>query len=334
MTPNRSVVSGSRVPPTKSSKPHQGGDKQRAQDPNIANPRLLVNRPCIYERHLPGGAYITAHIQRLQHGYYSSKALSDTDYDHVDFFAVDFVFHCPNTQSHRFKSATIRASVHAPPRQIPSSPPHYPDDFPSGSPRFLMHAPHLIYGAVSPETLQWTFSLAGSLGVSEPPVSANFMPSGSMYGSYRHYEMMKIQGSSRTLRSRHSRALDIENGQVVWTLEENNLQKSGLPREFTFAVLIQKPGSDTKLGLTLDIDPVVQSWFGTYPRWWISQPRFLAVKTKVDFRHQIGQRFEPVSVSSRGRGFNFADLVSSFDAYVNMPGRKFSTSVCSPYVEF
>lgn len=291
-------------------------DDNRDKDPNLANPRLLVNRACVYERHLPGDAYITAHVQRLQHGYYSCPAVSDRDFEHVDFLAVNFVLHSPNTLAHRFMAATIRASVSGNRKAAPSNQ--------TQQPRFLMHAPHLIYGAVSPETLQWDFGLAGNLGVSEFPVSASLMPSGGMRGRYRRYEMMRIQGSARTLKSPHGGQFDVESGEIVWSLEENSLQKSGLPREFTFAMLVQKPRAESRVQFSLDIDPVIQSWYGNYPRWWLSLSRYQPVQRKsVDFRREIGQRFEPL----QGEKFNFATLESSFDEYVHMPGRKYTSGV-------
>lgn len=289
----------------------------------MANPRLLVNRACIYERPLPGDAYITAHVQRLQHGYYSSSSVSDKDAEHVDFLAIGFALHSPHTLTHRFKSATIRAAVHGA-REVSTSV-HYPYGYPPGNPRFLMHAPHLIYGTVSPETMQWTFSLAGSLGISEPPVMASVIPSGSVNSLYRRYEMMRIQGSVRTLKSARGAEFDIEAGEIVWSLEENNLQRSGLPREFTFVMLIQKPAANSRITLSIDIDPVIQAYCGNYPSWYLSLPAYRPKSRRgVDFRQEIGQRFEPVDVK---RGFNFAALVSSFDDYIAMPGRKYSHSV-------
>lgn len=295
------------------------GNSEVIADPNIANPRLLTNRACIYERRLPGGAYITAHVQRLQHGFYASSAVSDHDADHVDFLGISFVFHSPNTMTHRFKAATIRAAVHRsgdkPARRTRGS-----------HPRFLKHAPHLLYGAMSPETLQWNYSLAGSIGVAQLPLMASLSPSGGMNGRYRRYEMMRIQGSARSLASaRGGHRVDVEAGAVVWTLEENSLQRSGLPREFTFAVLIQKPRADSRPRLTLDIDPVLQLGCLTYPGWWLALPQYQpAPRRPLDFRAPVGQRFEPVTSA---RGFNFATLESSFDDYVHMPGRKFSSMV-------
>ncbi|EAW15756.1 uncharacterized protein NFIA_051010 [Aspergillus fischeri NRRL 181] len=300
-------------------------EPQIPADPNLANPRLLLNGACIYERQLPGDAYITAHVQRLQHGFYSSPAVSDKDYDHVDFLGINFVFHSPNTLAHRFKAATIRASVQGT-RHVASSD-HYPNGYPPGNPRFLMHAPHLIYGAISPETLQWNYSLTGSLGVVDLPVMASLSPTGGINGRYRRYEMMRIQGSVRTLKSPRGRKFDIEAGEIVWSLEENSLQRSGLPREFTFAMLIQKPRADSRIVFSLDIEPTLQSWYGSYPDWWLSLPKYQPQRRRpVDFRSEVGQRFEPVASK---KGFNFATLESSFDDYVSMPGKRLASVIPS-----
>lgn len=140
--------------------------------------------------------------------------------------------------------------------------------------------------------------------------------------------MMRIQGSVRSLRSPRGRQYDVEAGEIVWSLEENTLQRSGLPREFTFAMLIQKPRADSRISFSLDIDPVLQCWFGNYPSWMFLLPSYRAVPRRpVDFRVESGQRFEPATSE---RGFNFAQLESSFDDYVHMPGRKFASSVCFP----
>ncbi|OQD86188.1 hypothetical protein PENANT_c008G04939 [Penicillium antarcticum] len=300
--------------------------EKKPPDPNKANPRLLINRACIYERRLPGDAYITAHVERLQHGHYSSASVSDKDAEHVDFLAIGFVFHSPHTLSHRFKSASIKVAVRG--AQEMSRPPLYPHGYPPGNPRFLMHAPRLIYGTVSPETMEWTFSLAGSLGISEMPVSASVIPSGSFNSRYRRYEMMRIQGSARTLKSQQGPSLDVEAGEIVWSMEENNLQKSGLPREFTFVMLIQKPTVDSRLALSIEVEPVIDVWFGSYPSWMLGMSAYKpASRRGVDFRQEVGQRFEPVDPV---RGFNFAALESQFDDYIAMPGRNFSRQMQIP----
>ncbi|OQE43351.1 hypothetical protein PENCOP_c003G07142 [Penicillium coprophilum] len=301
--------------------------KEKEQpDPNMANPRLLINRALIYERRLPGDAYITAHVQRLQHGYYSTNVVSDENAEHVDFLALAFTFHSPHTITHRIKSATISVSIHGN-RDISSSK-LYPYGNPPGNPHFLMHAPHLIYGTVSPETMEWTFSLAGSLGISELPVSASVIPSGSVNGRYKRYEMMRIQGSARTLKNPSGPEFNVEAGKIVWSMEENNVQRSGLPREFTFVMLIQKPAANSKISLSIDVDPVIDAMIGSYPSLMLKLPEYQPLpRRSVNFQQEIGQRFEPADAV---RGFNFAELGSMFDEYIAMPGRKFSRQIQIP----
>lgn len=260
------IITSTEVPPQQPVPDTGNKPKERAaaSDPNIPDHRLNVNRPCIYERRLPGNAYITAHVQRLQHGYYSTDAVSDRDIDNVDFLAVSFVFHSPDTLSHRFKAATIRASLHHPThsyttnRQSSSS--SRSRQHRTNHPRFLMHAPHLLYGSVSPETLQWSYSLAGTLGIAQLPLIASLSPAAGLNGRFSRYEMMRIQGSVRTLDGAAA-------SQIVWTLEENTLQRSGLPREFTFAMLIAKPAPESRVQFVLEIEPILQCWFGSYPGW-------------------------------------------------------------------
>ncbi|KAJ5831352.1 uncharacterized protein N7525_009605 [Penicillium rubens] len=311
---SRSLTPICSVPPVKEKEP---------PDPNKADPRLTLNRALIYERRLPGDAYITGHVQRLQHGYYSNDAVSDEDAKHVDFLAIAFTFHSPHTTTHRIKSATISVSVHG--NRDLSSSKLYPHGYPPGNPRFLMHAPHLIYGSVSPETMEWTFSLAGSLGISEMPVSASVIPSGSLNGRYKRYEMMRIQGSARTLKHPAGREFDVQAGKIVWSMEENNVQRSGLPREFTFVMLVQKPSTNSKISLSIDVDPVIDAMIGSYPSLLLKLPEYQPLPRRgVNFQQEVGQRFEPVDPV---RGFNFAELGSMFDEYIAMPGRKFSRQI-------
>ncbi|KAL4899654.1 hypothetical protein BDW74DRAFT_108004 [Aspergillus multicolor] len=307
--------------------------KQEPCDPNIPDHRLSVNRPCIYERHLPGNAYITAHVQRLQHGHYATSAVSDRDIDHVDFLAVSFAFHSPDTRNHRFKAATIRASLNYPTYSYgfnsdKSSVSTSSSRSRSNHPHFLKHAPHFLHGSIIPETLQWNYSLSGSLGVSQLPLIASLSPAAGLNGRFNRYEMMRIQGSVRSKDG-------IPATQIVWTLEENTLQRSGLPREFTFAMLIVKPGVESRVQFVLEIEPVLQCWLlGEYPAWWVKLwRRYRAVRRKrgVDFRVSVGQRFgvdpKPKSQSHSHsgpskRGFNFAKLVAGLDEYVSLSGGK------------
>ncbi|EKV12248.1 hypothetical protein PDIG_45730 [Penicillium digitatum PHI26] len=191
-----------------------------------------------------------------------------------------------------------------------------------------MHAPHLLYGIVSPETMEWKFSLAGSLGISELPVSASVVPSGSLSGRYKRYEMMRIQGSARTLKSPAGREFDVEAGKIVWSMEENNFQRSGLPREFTFVMLIQKLTTNSNISLSIDVDPVIDAMIGNYPSLLLKLPEYQPLPCRgVDFQQEVGQRFEPADPV---RGFNFAELGGMFDEYIAMPGGKFSRQIQIP----
>jgi hypothetical protein len=137
--------------------------------------------------------------------------------------------------------------------------------------------------------------------------------------------MMRIQGSARTLKSPRGPQFDVEAGEIVWSLEENNLQRFGLPREFTFVMLVQKPSADSQLTLTLEVEPVIQALVGSYPSWLLSFSQYQPLPRRgVNFNREVGQRFEP---TDEARGFNFAALESSFDEYIAMPGRKFSRQV-------
>ncbi|RMD41671.1 hypothetical protein DV735_g3439, partial [Chaetothyriales sp. CBS 134920] len=332
----------------------------RTRDPNAPENKYQVNQQCIYERRLPGGSYITAHLQRLQSGFYDSPVIHEDLIDNVRFVALNFVFH-PSRSHFRFKYAEIRLALHDNARygkangpsqgsqggqaqdrsrheHATQTSPTYVDG-PDGSviryvaahhrspkpvrPKFLRHAPHLMYGAVSPETLDWNFNVAGSVGVAQGPATASLTPSGGMKGSYKLYDMMKIQGSVRTLRSWYGRQYDIEDGEIVWTLEENKLQQSGLPREFTFVVLLTKGTSaldisdPNALTLDVDIDAKVAGFVGkaAFPDLVTNMRRYRPFRyPPVDLDLEVGQVFEP---SEKGRGFNFARLSSQFDDYVS-----------------
>ena len=318
------AVPGSALTPA----PTNAGRSYR--DPNAPDIRLDAESKCIYERRLPGDAYITAHITRLQEGFYDSPATHGDAIDNVRFVSIYFVFH-PAETVNRFQAATITISLHDDTNGMYTDPPldpgyrrsvHGPRR-PRDKPKFLRFAPHVLYGGVSPETLDWNFNLTGSLGVSQGPASASVSPSGGMKGSYKMYQMMRIQGSTRTSRGRHfnGTGYDMEDGEIVWTLEENPLQRSGLPRELTFVMLLTK-GDVENVVFDINIEPKIASWFGHYPSWWCSLLRYQPLQKDItDLDKEMGQCFTP---TVPGRGFNFANLASTFNDYVSLPGTTYS----------
>jgi hypothetical protein len=290
------------------------------RDINIPKKRLQIHQKCLYERTLPGKAFISAHVTRLQHGYWS---LHEDTLDNVFFVSVHFIFHPHDPRSHRFKSADIEVSVHG-----DHEPPDPMEDRwykpPRSHPRILKHAPELMFGAVSPENLQWNFSLSSSLGVSQAPVSATLNPTGGMKGSYKVFHMMSVQGSIRSKRSSLGSEHDVEDAMAVWTLEENLLQRSGLPREFDFVMLVHKPDDVKNIYLTVNVEAEVENWFGAYPQWYTNMSKYKPTQDfTLDFNADIGQRFLP---NNAGRGFNFASLPYPLDEYVMMPGTVYPTN--------
>ncbi|KAH7390969.1 hypothetical protein DE146DRAFT_150655 [Phaeosphaeria sp. MPI-PUGE-AT-0046c] len=293
------------------------------KDVNVPKKRLQIYQKCLYERTLPGNAFISAHVNRLQHGYYESSAIHEDVLENVYFVSVHFVFHPHDPRSHRFKSADIRVCVHG-----DTDAGGLKEDrwyrTPASHPRILKHAPELMFGAVSPESLQWNFSLSSSLGISQAPVSATVNPTGGMKGSYKVFHMMSVQGSVRSQKSPLGPEHDIEDGMAVWTLEENMLQRSGLPRDFDFVLLIHKPDDVKNVYLTVDVDAEVDSWFGSYPQWYTNLAKYMPTQDMVvDFNTDIGQRFLP---AQPGRGFNFGSLPHPLDEYVMMPGTVYPTN--------
>ncbi|KAK4936824.1 hypothetical protein LTR66_015286 [Elasticomyces elasticus] len=297
---------------------------KRWQDPNAPDVRLDVETRCVYERRLPGNAYISAHINRLQKGYYDSPLTSGDTIENVRFIALNFAFH-PYENGNRFTSAMVSISLHDDTDGRYSDPhaghKHYPQ-IPVTKPKFLRFAPHLIYGSVSPENLNFNFQIAGSLGVSQAPASASLNPSADWKSSYKLFQMMKIQGSTRVMRGWHPHEYEIEDGEVYWTMEENPLQRSGLPREFTFIMMMSK-GDVENVVLDVHVEPKIASWFGHYPAWWNNQLKYQPIRHgTIDLNQELGQMFEP---RDKVRGFNFANLAGSFNDFVALPGTTFST---------
>lgn len=292
------------------------------KDANVPKKRYQIHQRCLYERTLPGNAFISAHANRLQHGYYESTNLHEDNMDSVYFVSVHFVFHPHDPRSHRFKSAEIQVAVHGENPAFPGE--NSWRDTADSHPRILKHAPELMFGAVSPENLQWNFSLSSSLGVSQAPVSATVNPTGGVKGSYKVFHMMSIQGSVRSMRSPFGPQHDVEDAMAVWTLEENLLQRSGLPREFDFVLLIHKPEDVKNVYLTVDVDAEIESFFGSYPKWYSNLAKFAPSQDfTLDFNADIGQKFVP---SNPTRGFNFASLPHPLDEYVTMPGTVYPTN--------
>lgn len=93
-----------------------------------------------------------------------------------------------------------------------------------------------------------TWLSGASLGVSTP-ATATVTPSTEYDRSKIIGTMLKIQGSTRS-------AKDMQSSKLVWSLEENEQQSTGLPREFTFVFLVEQPVAKAPFSLQIGIKPV------------------------------------------------------------------------------
>jgi hypothetical protein len=274
-------------------------------------PQFQLNIQRIYEREFFGGAYISAHLERVQRGVYKLYHQVGHEKQHQEGFdvvlvALRFVCHPCDSSIHRIKSAVITINLSA-----------------SGSgpqPKILKYAPHLAYGRISSSDLTWQFQLGASLGVSQP-AQATVNPQGSVEKHVVLQSMMTIQGSSRTSAKKDNLAgVDIEDGKMVWSLEENKQQKSGIPREFTFVFLLNQPRNEDQakyreIDVSLDIRPSI-AWSFNLNR----KPQ------RCVLDKEIGQSFVGyVEETRHGKSaiapakFNFASL-DNLEDLIELPG--------------
>ncbi|TGO57119.1 hypothetical protein BCON_0069g00130 [Botryotinia convoluta] len=211
ISPIPSTTLSSTIPITTTTKSNKNGPDEKYQ----------INSHLLFESSFPGHTYISVHLQRLQHGIYSDANLHTKHTLHVTFIALSFIFH-PSTPAHRFESAVIDIKVRDR----------------KGSLRFLKYAPHQAYGKISTESLKWNFQLGSSLGVTQGPANICVKPSIGEEKSKVMGTMMKIQGSTRSTFEHSTRYPDTL---LHFSLEENAQQESGLPREFTFVFLLERP---------------------------------------------------------------------------------------------
>ncbi|KAG4442620.1 hypothetical protein IFR05_001876 [Cadophora sp. M221] len=192
----------------------------------------------LYERHFFGDSFISAHLQRLQNGVFISpnihpNSAPDEQGEHlsktyVTFAAIAFTLHPSLSEDHRFKSATveIKATNH------------------DGTLlRVLRFAPHLAFGRISSASLKWNFQLGASLGVAQGPAKADLEPKVGFEKDLVVGSFMRIQGSTRSIPPALASSTEpkVPDTTLVWSLEENSQQEGGLPREFTFVFLLERP---------------------------------------------------------------------------------------------
>jgi hypothetical protein len=171
--------------------------------------------------------------------------------------------------------------------------------------------------------------------------------------------MMKIQGSTRCETVAESHIMDrrqIQDRKLVWSMEENDQQGSGLPREFTFVFLVEQPRNGEKedrnafrpLTLGIQIKPCVTG-FGLsmidhhtqlteivgevgqkFPSDMASAPSggddFITQKTSNGtMSTQLMEIDGSLNPQEKNGLYNFAAMPGSFEDLVEMPGTAAST---------
>ena len=77
---------------------------------NHPDHRFQINHDLLYEREFERGAFVSAHLQRLQNGIFTSSNIHSDEPLHVTFVAITFTFHpvtSAGSNDHRFESAII-----------------------------------------------------------------------------------------------------------------------------------------------------------------------------------------------------------------------------------
>lgn len=129
-----------------------------------------------------------------------------------------------STRRHRFKSATITLRFHAP---DPSS-----SSAITATPHILAMHPSEAYGAPSAEDISRTYALGASLGSSllGGVGTATLEPRVETSRQFTRHRRTKVRGAMLGA-PRATR--------VRWNLEENEVEKAGVPMRFETAVLVR-----------------------------------------------------------------------------------------------
>lgn len=359
--PDAQTPTGSSAKPPKPS---------RAGNPNLPMQEFQVFQRELFEKEFPSQqAFISAHLQRVQHGIYEDRSrLSMYGVENnamaVSFVAITFNFHPMHSTWHRIKRAVISITATEVPKCFDGSAKPFNEiaatstvmlDGGNGKAnshedtrirkrvessgiellRVVKFAPHLAYGRISNETLHWNFSLNSTIGVTQP-FTATMMPSTSYSKTEVVNSMLKIQGSTRVHHGTQS-------GKIVWSLEENKEQKSGLPREFTFAFLVERRHVDRDLYLKVAVQPTFTP--SVRNCWGLVKPKEIDQGYKNLGSEPIGQTFLPTTVPVKARQhawpgaladhvdsskvFNFALLSNPFDDLLELPGKAVQIRVCA-----
>ncbi|RDW89353.1 hypothetical protein BP6252_01385 [Coleophoma cylindrospora] len=262
-------------------------------------------------------AFVSASLQRLQHGIYKDPdlELASTASTDVTLVAVNFVLQPGHATMHRFKRAQITLQAFSTDQTDYNDKPHF--EGPRNKTLKLLlivkFAPHIVSGRVSTESLHWNFALGATVGVTVP-LTANINPQTTFDKTKVVNAMMKIQGSTRSSMSpmaTNDTAL-VPSSKLVWSFEENKSQRSGLPREFTFVFLVEQPVAEAALKLRIGIVPVISCDPANFVKRHCTHSHAEVWNVSQWLDKEVGQAFP--------QGFNFA-TIERFEDLVELPGK-------------
>jgi hypothetical protein len=160
----------------------------------------------------------------------------------------------------------------------------------------------IAFIGTSPPTNRFT---GATVGVTTTPATATVNPSTEYDRTTVIGTMLKIQGSSQT-------AGKVPSSKMVWSLEENEQQHTGLPREFTFVFLIEQPVAKAPFTLQLGIKPIFSMNALERAFAHLTGDRHIIQQSGV-LDQEVGQKLSDSQ-------FNFATMQGQFQDLVGLPG--------------
>ncbi|PQE03027.1 GCN5-related N-acetyltransferase protein [Rutstroemia sp. NJR-2017a BVV2] len=319
--------------------PHSGSTKNPVPlrinhhtNKNGPDERYQINEDLLYEYEFPGETYVSAHLQRLQHGVYTDANLHTKHTKHVTFVALTFTMHASQSTSHRFESAiiTVKASSEDGERL-----------------RFLKFAPHLAYGRMSSESLKWNFQLGAALGVTQGPATVSVNPSVGYEQNKIVGTMMKMYVTVHSIKGMQLMILYCT-VKVQHATAEDNLKDNihDTEKEITDEVepmrYLDQNKDDPLKGrdsLCKDFENIFTPLtFEIEVKAWISASFHKTVGQTSIVAGEVGQRF-PTEGTEDSWGkkehpevmvdgmYNFAKMDGAFEDMVSLPGKAVTTKV-------
>lgn len=257
----------------------------------------VVNRPVMTRQDLSTTAY-KAKLVRVQYGTWSGKE--------AVLLCFDFTFRFPNDDWKRLVKATIRLTLEETANSQFADP--VPRN-PLNDPHIVLIAPAQVCGELKSETRSHGWKLS---------VPLKFSQFGAEAGIEAEYgESVEGQAERRLWLTGHTDGDDLhhEENAVVWSIKENEVQRSGILHRFPTALVACLPsGPAHPLKLKAQVTPVVAHS--------INPLRLLQKRDEPIYLDRSTPRGDPVA-----SGMDFKDPNFPWEEVIVIPKEY---SVCSP----